>query len=128
MGGQWWDLPVRQKLKINPCRANHTKPTKKKTNKKRTNPTKQIKHTKKKQTKPKKSHNIKKKPVHIHTATHTLKHRTNCECCPGHYPIVDHYSSMSRFKFRNLSAIVNLVTNSLNRSQSKSKSKSLSLL
>ena len=24
-----------------------------------------------------------------------LKHRKNCECCPGHYLIVNHYSSMS---------------------------------
>ena len=23
------------------------------------------------------------------------KHRKNCECCPGHYLIVNHYSSMS---------------------------------
>ena len=23
-----------------------------------------------------------------------LKHRKNCECCPGHYLIVDHYSSI----------------------------------
>ena len=23
-----------------------------------------------------------------------LKHRKNCECCPGHYMIVDHYSSI----------------------------------
>ena len=22
------------------------------------------------------------------------KHRKNCECCPGHYLIVDHYSSI----------------------------------
>ena len=41
------------------------------------------------------------------------KHRKNCECCPGHYLIVNHYSPMSWFKFRNLSAIVNCVTKSL---------------
>ena len=35
------------------------------------------------------------------------------------YLIVNHYSSMSWFKFRNLSVIVNSVTRSLNRSQSK---------
>ena len=23
-----------------------------------------------------------------------LKHRKNCECCPGHHLIVDHYSSI----------------------------------
>ena len=28
-----------------------------------------------------------------------VKHRKNCECCPGHSPIVNHYSSMS-FKFK----------------------------
>ena len=38
------------------------------------------------------------------------KHRKNCECCPGHYLIVNHYSAMSRFKFRNLSVIVSCVT------------------
>ena len=27
------------------------------------------------------------------------KHRKNCEWCPGHYLIVNHYSSMSWFKF-----------------------------
>ena len=51
--------------------------------------------------------------------THTYiakKHRKNCECCPGHYLIVNHYSSMSWFKFRNLSEMVNCVTNSLNHS------------
>ena len=31
------------------------------------------------------------------------KHRKNLECCPGHYLIVNHYSSMSGFKFRNFS-------------------------
>ena len=41
------------------------------------------------------------------------KHRKNCECCPGHYLIVNHYSSMSLFKFRNLSVIVNCVAKSL---------------
>ena len=41
------------------------------------------------------------------------KHRKNCECCPGHYLIVNHYSSMSWFKFRNLSVIVSCVTKSL---------------
>ena len=45
-----------------------------------------------------------------------IKHRKNCECCPGHYLIVNHYSSMSWFKFRNLSEMVNCVTNSLNHS------------
>ena len=49
---------------------------------------------------------------------HILNHRKNCECCPGHYLIVNQYSSMSRFKFRDLSVKVNCVTNSLNRSQS----------
>ena len=29
-----------------------------------------------------------------------IKHRKNCECCPGHYLIVNHYSSMSWLKFR----------------------------
>ena len=41
------------------------------------------------------------------------KHRKNSECCPGHYLIVNHYSSMSWLKFRNLSVIVNSVTKSL---------------
>ena len=40
---------------------------------------------------------------------------------------LNRYSSMSWFKFRNLSVIVNCVTKSLNRCQSKSKSKLLSL-
>ena len=44
------------------------------------------------------------------------RHRKNCECCPGHSLIVNHYSSMSWFKFRNLSEMVNCVTNSLNHS------------
>ena len=35
-----------------------------------------------------------------------IKHRNNCECCQGHYLIVNHYSSMSWFNFRNLSVIV----------------------
>ena len=41
------------------------------------------------------------------------KHSKNCECCPGHYLIVSHYSSMSWFKFLNLSVTVNCVTKSL---------------
>ena len=41
------------------------------------------------------------------------KHRKNCECCPGHYLIVNHYPSMSKFKFRNLSVVFNYVTKSL---------------
>ena len=41
------------------------------------------------------------------------KHRKNCKCCPSHYLIVNPYSSMSWFKFRNLSVIVNCVTKSL---------------
>ena len=41
------------------------------------------------------------------------KHRKNCKCCPGNYVIVNHYSSMSWFKFRNLSVVVNCVTKSL---------------
>ena len=39
-----------------------------------------------------------------------IKHRKNCECCPGRYLIVNHYSSMSWIKIRNLSEIVNCVT------------------
>ena len=42
-----------------------------------------------------------------------IKHHKNCECCPGHPLIVNHYSSMSRFKFHNLSVKVNCVTKSL---------------
>ena len=38
-----------------------------------------------------------------------IKHRKNCECCPSHYLIVNHYSSMSWFKFRNLSGSVVIV-------------------
>ena len=53
------------------------------------------------------------------------KHRKNCKCCPGHSLIVNHYSSISWFKFRNLSVIVNCVPNSLNGFQSKSRSLSL---
>ena len=34
------------------------------------------------------------------------KQHKNCECYPYHYLIVNHYSSMSRFKFRNLSVTV----------------------
>ena len=41
------------------------------------------------------------------------KHRKNCECCSGHYLIVNHYPSMSWFKFRNLTVIVSSVTNSI---------------
>ena len=46
-----------------------------------------------------------------------FKHRKNCECCPGHYLIVNHYSLMSWFKFCYLSVIVNCVNcvTSLNR-------------
>ena len=50
-------------------------------------------------------------------AASSKKHCKNCECCPGHYLVVNHYSSMPWFKFRNLLVIVNCVTNSLNRSQ-----------
>ena len=53
------------------------------------------------------------------------KHRKNGKCCPGHYLIVNRYSSISWFKFRNLSVIVNCVTNSLNGFQSKSRLLSL---
>ena len=42
-----------------------------------------------------------------------IKHRKNCECCPGHYLILNHYSSMSWFKFCNMSVIVNCVPKSL---------------
>ena len=52
-----------------------------------------------------------------------FKHRKNCECCPGHYQIVSHYSSMSWFKFSNLSVIVNRVTETLIHCQSQSKCK-----
>ena len=41
-----------------------------------------------------------------------IKHRKNCECCPGHYLIVSHYSSMSWLRFRNLSVIVTSVIKS----------------
>ena len=27
-----------------------------------------------------------------------VKHRKNCECCPGYYLIVNHYSSMSQYQ------------------------------
>ena len=37
------------------------------------------------------------------------KHRKNCECCPGHYLIVNHYILMSWFKFRDLPVIDNCV-------------------
>ena len=63
--------------------------------------------------------------IQINTSIYIPKHRKNCECCPGHYLIVSHYSSISWFKFRNLSVIVNCVTNSLNGFQSKSRSLSL---
>ena len=43
------------------------------------------------------------------------KHHKNCECCPGHYLIVNHYSSMSWFKFHNMSVMVNYVTKSQTR-------------
>ena len=33
------------------------------------------------------------KQMHIKTREFN-KHRKNCECCPGHYLIVDHYSSI----------------------------------
>ena len=33
----------------------------------------------------------------------------DCECCPGHYLIVNCLPPMSGFKFRNLSVIVNCV-------------------
>ena len=46
-------------------------------------------------------------------STRHCKRRKNCVCCPCHYLIVNHYFSMSWFKFRNMSAIVNCVTNSL---------------
>ena len=39
--------------------------------------------------------------LQIHKIT-KHKHRKNCKCCPGHYLIVNHYSSMSWFKFSNL--------------------------
>ena len=40
-------------------------------------------------------------------AIENIKHRKNCKCCTGHYLIVNHYSSMSWLKFRNLSVFVN---------------------
>ena len=56
-------------------------------------------------------------PITILTTTKLIrqgkKHRKNCECCPGHYLIVNHYSWMSWFKFRNVPVIVNCVTKSL---------------
>ena len=30
----------------------------------------------------------------INATISNIKHRKNCECCPGHYLIVDHYSSI----------------------------------
>ena len=47
------------------------------------------------------------------TYNYISKHRKNCEGCPGHYLIVNRYSSMSWFKFPNLSVIVYSVTKSL---------------
>ena len=41
------------------------------------------------------------------------KHHRNCEYCPGQYLIVNHHSSMSWFKFCNLSVIVDCITKSL---------------
>ena len=35
-----------------------------------------------------------------------ITHRKNCECCPGHFLIVNRYSSMSWFKLRDLSVMV----------------------
>ena len=32
--------------------------------------------------------------ANLPTDTFVSKHRKNCECCPGHYLIVDHYSSI----------------------------------
>ena len=56
-------------------------------------------------------------PITILTTTKLIrqgkKHRKNCECCPGHYLIVNHYSWMSWFKFRNVPVIVNCVTKSV---------------
>ena len=47
-------------------------------------------------------------------AMSSSKHHKNCECCPGHYLIVNRFSSIiSWFKFRNLSVMVNCVTKSL---------------
>ena len=72
---------------------------------------------------PKKQKNVfgNGKPIdHRLTATLTITTKTlgmkdckNCECCPGHYLTVNHYSLMSWFHFRNLSVIVNYVTKSL---------------
>ena len=31
---------------------------------------------------------------HYTSASQDSKHRKNCECCPGHYLVVDHYSSI----------------------------------
>ena len=39
---------------------------------------------------------LKKCDRHRNSLANTLiKHRKNCECCPGHHLIVNHYSSMS---------------------------------
>ena len=59
---------------------------------------------------------MKMKSMMCNWSKQIIKHRKNCECCPGHYLNVSHYSSMSWFKFRNLSEMVNCVTNSLNHS------------
>ena len=42
------------------------------------------------------------------------KHRKNCEGCPGHYLIVNHFSSMSWFKFcKSIVSLSHLFTKSL---------------
>ena len=46
----------------------------------------------------------------IHSKGSLPKHRKNCECCAGHSLIVNHYISISWFKFHTLSVIVNCVT------------------
>ena len=51
--------------------------------------------------------------IQVKRTNQNNKHRKNCECCPGHSLIVNHYSSISWFKFRNLSVIVNCVSKSL---------------
>ena len=38
--------------------------------------------------------NVSLKLLRFDTITYS-KHRKNCECCPGHYLIVNHYSAMS---------------------------------
>ena len=37
----------------------------------------------------------KHQPHDLKHAIFYSKHRKNCECCPGHYLIVNHYSSMN---------------------------------